>query len=51
MIPKFERLPKFVSNVEVVSLNCGHWIQQEMPTATSQVILKWLAQQETVGVH
>jgi pimeloyl-ACP methyl ester carboxylesterase len=42
MIPKFERLSEFVPNVEVVSLNCGHWIQQEMPTETNQVILKWL---------
>ncbi|MEN7550042.1 alpha/beta hydrolase [Rapidithrix thailandica] len=44
MIPKFERLPAFVPNVEVVSLDCGHWIQQEMPEETNQVILKWLEQ-------
>ena len=42
MIPKFERLPEFVPNVEVASLNCGHWIQQELPEETNQVILKWL---------
>lgn len=45
MIPKFEKLPDFVPNVEVVSLDCGHWIQQEMPKETNQVILKWLEQQ------
>ena len=31
LIPKFERLPEFVPNVEVVNLDCGHWIQQEKP--------------------
>ncbi|MFD2672159.1 alpha/beta fold hydrolase [Marinicrinis sediminis] len=45
VIPKFERLPEFVPNVEVVSLDCGHWIQQEMPDETNQVILRWLKQQ------
>lgn len=45
MIPKFEKLSEFVPNVEVVSLNCGHWIQQEKPEETNQTILKWLKQQ------
>jgi pimeloyl-ACP methyl ester carboxylesterase len=44
MIPKFERLPEFVPNVEVVNLDCGHWIQQELPEDTNQAILKWLEQ-------
>lgn len=44
LIPKFERLPEFVPNVEVVSLDCGHWIQQELPEETNQTILKWLEQ-------
>uniref|UniRef100_A0A2A4Z0R5 Alpha/beta hydrolase n=1 Tax=OCS116 cluster bacterium TaxID=2030921 RepID=A0A2A4Z0R5_9PROT len=47
MIPKFERLTELVPNAEVVSLNCGHWIQQEKPEETNQVILKWLEQQST----
>jgi pimeloyl-ACP methyl ester carboxylesterase len=42
MIPKSERLPEFVPNVEVASLDCGHWIQQEAPEKTTQVILNWL---------
>ncbi|WP_237274415.1 alpha/beta fold hydrolase [Tenacibaculum ovolyticum] len=42
MIPKFERLPDFVPNLEVVSLDCGHWIQQELPKETNQTIIKWL---------
>lgn len=45
MIPKFEKLTEFVPNAEVVTLDCGHWIQQEKPEATNQVILKWLKQQ------
>lgn len=44
MIPKFERLSEFVPNVEVVSLDCGHWIHQELPAETNLVILKWLEQ-------
>ena len=31
-----------VPNVEVVNLDCGHWIQQEKPEETTQAILKWL---------
>lgn len=47
MIPKFEKLTEFVPNAEVVSLDCGHWIQQEKPEETNQLILKWLEQQDT----
>ena len=42
MIPKSERLPEFMPNVVVASLDCGHWIQQEKPEKTTQVILNWL---------
>jgi len=31
VIPKFEGLSAFAPNVEEVSLDCGHWIQQEKP--------------------
>jgi len=44
-IPKSENLQDFVPNVEVVSLDCGHWIQQEKPEETTRVILTWLEQQ------
>ncbi|WP_370592143.1 alpha/beta fold hydrolase [Reinekea sp. G2M2-21] len=43
LIPPFEQLPEFVPNVDVVSLACGHWIQQEKPQETTQAILSWLA--------
>ncbi len=45
-IPPSERLPLFVPNVDVVHLDCGHWIQQEMPEETNAAILKWLAKQD-----
>ena len=44
-IPRFERLSEFVPNVEEVDLDCGHWIQQELPDETTQVIPNWLEQQ------
>ena len=43
MIPKSETLSDFVPNVEVESLPCGHWVQQEMPEETTALILNWLA--------
>ncbi|EPR68913.1 alpha/beta fold hydrolase [Cyclobacterium qasimii] len=45
-IPKSERLADFVPNVDVASLDCGHWIQQELPEETNQTILKWLESQK-----
>ena len=47
MVAKSETLAEFVPNVEVVNLDCGHWIQQEKPGETTQAILKWLEQQGT----
>jgi len=47
VIPKSANLTEFVPNVEVVNLDCGHWIQQEKPEETNQAILKWLEQQAT----
>jgi len=43
MIPPSETLAEFVPNVEVLSLDCGHWIQQEMPIETTRAMLDWLA--------
>ena len=44
-VARNERLPEFVPNVDVVSLDCGHWISQELPDETNQTILRWLEQQ------
>ncbi|MFA0811123.1 alpha/beta fold hydrolase [Microbulbifer epialgicus] len=45
-VPRNESLHKFVPNVEVVNLDCGHWIQQEKPEETTFAILKWLELQD-----
>jgi pimeloyl-ACP methyl ester carboxylesterase len=44
-IAKSENLAAFVPNVEVVNLDCGHWIQQERPEETNRAMLQWLEQQ------
>jgi pimeloyl-ACP methyl ester carboxylesterase len=41
-----ENLTAFVPNVEVVTLDCGHWIQQERPAETNEAILSWLQRQD-----
>ncbi len=43
-IPKSETLSEFVPNVDVVSLDCGHCIQQERPEETNRAIVDWLEQ-------
>jgi pimeloyl-ACP methyl ester carboxylesterase len=45
-VAKSDKLATFVPNVDVVTLDCGHWIQQEKPEETNQAILKWLARQD-----
>lgn len=45
LIPKSENLTDFVPNVDVVSFDCGHCIQQEKPDETNAAILGWLAKQ------
>lgn len=45
MIPESDSLADFVPNVEVARLDCGHWIQQEMPEETNLLILQWLTEQ------
>jgi pimeloyl-ACP methyl ester carboxylesterase len=45
MVRPSENLSTFVPNVEVVNLDCGHSIQQELPDDTNKVILSWLQHQ------
>ncbi|CAL9345980.1 Epoxide hydrolase A [Nocardiopsis dassonvillei] len=47
-IPKSENPAEFVPDVEVIELDCGHWIQQEKPEETNRAILAWLERQEAV---
>jgi pimeloyl-ACP methyl ester carboxylesterase len=42
MVPASPRLAEFVPKVEVHTLPCGHWIQQEQPEATNALMLDWL---------
>lgn len=48
-IPPSENLSEFVPNVAIRSLDCGHWIQQERPEGTTQVMLEWLKAQDHAG--
>ena len=41
MVPKVDMSAK-VADLEVHSLPCGHWIQQEQPEATNEILLDWL---------
>jgi len=42
MIPPSDNLDELVPNVEMLTLDCGHWIQQEKPEETTVAILNWL---------
>lgn len=42
LIPKSENLPNYVPNLDIASIDCGHWIQQEKPEETNKTILSWL---------
>jgi pimeloyl-ACP methyl ester carboxylesterase len=45
-VQRSARLTEFVPGVEVVSLDCGHWIQQEKPEETNQAMLTWLTRRD-----
>lgn len=44
-VVRSENLSTFVPHVDVVSLDSGHWIQQEKPDETNHAILTWLGTQ------
>jgi pimeloyl-ACP methyl ester carboxylesterase len=46
LVAKPENPTEFVPNAEVVSLDCGHWIQQERPEETNAAILRWLGRED-----
>lgn len=43
VIPPLPNIQEFVPNIEVQSLDSGHWLQEEKPEELNQMILKWLA--------
>ncbi|MGF9979627.1 alpha/beta fold hydrolase [Viridibacillus arvi] len=42
IIPPLQNIKDFVPNIDVKSLDTGHWIQEERPEELNQMILKWL---------
>jgi len=45
-IPKSNTLKEFAPNLEVISLDCGHWIPQEKPEEANQIMKEWLKRQD-----
>ena len=45
-VARAERLSEFVPHVDVVTLDSGHWIQQERPDETNAAILTWLNERD-----
>lgn len=45
VIPQSPSLNEFAPNLSVVSLDCGHHIQHELPEKTNKVVLSWLVNQ------
>jgi pimeloyl-ACP methyl ester carboxylesterase len=43
IVPASDRIKAFVPRVEVTTLECGHWIQQEKPAETNTLMVNWLA--------
>jgi pimeloyl-ACP methyl ester carboxylesterase len=41
MVPRND-MSGYVDDLEVHTLDCGHWIQQEKPLETNQILLEWL---------
>lgn len=50
-VARSARLAEYVPNVEVVTLDSGHWIQQERPAEVNQAILSWLSRQDPALVQ
>lgn len=46
-----EKLTEFVPGAEVLTLDCGHWIQQEKPAETNRAMLTWLGRRDGQGVR
>ncbi|MFP6805630.1 MAG: alpha/beta hydrolase [Pseudomonadales bacterium] len=41
MVPQTD-MTAFVPDLEIHTLECGHWIQQEKPEETNEILLDWL---------
>ena len=49
MVPANPELAKVAENLEVHTLDCGHWIMQERPEATTRLMLDWLQRQQSTN--
>jgi len=43
VVPRSPNLERFVPHLEVAEFDCGHWIQQEQPEATTSAMLDWMS--------
>ncbi|MBW1814143.1 MAG: alpha/beta hydrolase [Deltaproteobacteria bacterium] len=44
IVPKGGDVSEYVPNLETITLECGHWIQQEKPEEVNTFLLDWLKQ-------
>jgi pimeloyl-ACP methyl ester carboxylesterase len=42
VVPKGRDFSEYVPNLETITLECGHWIQQERPDEVNAFLLDWL---------
>lgn len=42
IVPKGGDISEYVPNLETITLECGHWIQQEKPDEVNEFLLQWL---------
>ena len=42
MVPKTD-MSSYVTDLETHTLECGHWIQQEKPEQTNEILIDWMA--------
>lgn len=43
MVPQLPNLADYVPNLQTATLDCGHWIMQEMPEQSTKIMLDWLS--------
>ena len=44
-VARGQNLARYVPHVEEVTLDCGHWVQQERPEEVTRLLLEWLGRQ------
>ena len=49
IVPQSATLPSIAPDLEVQTLECGHWIQQEAPEQTNRLMLDWLVRRYPAG--